>query len=421
MNKKRKFSIKEYIPTVIVTIVVVFLLCLFVELNLLFETEQKVNNKELNIPNLLDFCKIEQLEKRFKKEPKNYMVAIRIARHYEKLKEFSKANDYYSKSVKLSNNSDYTTYSYAMFLARRGILSHAVELSEKLSILNKKNIRYKADIYVEVAKSMNKSSEFAGEVKAYQIASKYAKNLNDKEFVKQINIGYANAFISLADYHIKKNDVKSAILDLENSLNIFELPLAKYKLGLIYQKIDKVKAERYFSEVLAENVFIVNPYIYNKLLNDLIEQSKSDLTVHSSDYYRLKSAKFKRIMQENYVFKEEVLISDFHIVELKKPFSKKKQYYMYFDISNNSSSKISKLFVKIELFINNKQYLITDNILSPISQIGAYDSLKQVKIPMPKDFSSIDIKNQNDVIVKYYARKRMSAPWTLLKIDSLHF
>lgn len=421
MIKIKKKRIKEYLTTLIVSIVVVVLLALCVELDLLFNCEQKVNTRELNIANLLEFCKIEQLEKRLKREPKNYVVAIKLAKSYEKLEEYSKANDLYSDALKLSSRSPYSIYSYAMFLAKRSIYGLSAELAEELTLQNKKTLEYKAQIYEQIAKSLNKNNEFEGEVKAYQIAQKYAKNLKDKSYLDKINEGWANSFVNLADFYVEKGDIQSAILNLENSLKIKELDIAKYKLGIIYQNSDKIKAEKYLSDTLNSNPFLINPYIYNKLLTDLIEESKSSLNHHNADFYTLRQNKLKKIMQDIYVYRNEITIEKSHITEFKKLISKDRRYSLYFDVKNNTKNTVNRLYIQIEIFLNNKQFLIKKQIASAMNPINYYDVLKQVNVELPADFPVSDIKKQDNVIIKYYVKKRIKAPWTLVKIESFNF
>lgn len=421
MIKINKNRIKEYLTTLIVSMVVVILLALCVELDLLFNCEKIVNTRELDISNLLEFCKIEQLEKRLKREPKNYVVAIKLAKSYEKLEEYSKANNLYADALKLSSRSPYSIYSYAMFLSRRSIYGMSMELAEELTLQNKKTLEYKAQIYEEIAKTLRINKEFEGEVKAYQVAQKYAKNIKDDEYLDKINTAYADAYVHLADYNVEKGDVASAILNLENSLKIKELDSAKYKLGIIYQNTDKVKAEKLLSEVLNSNPFLINPYIYNKLLNDLINESKYSMNSHSVDFYTLRLNKLKKVMQNNYVYRNEISIEKSHITEFKKLLSKNKNYSLYFDLKNNTKFSINKLYIQIEIFINNKQYLIKKQIVNALSPLSYYDTIKQITIELPSDFAVNDIKKQNDVIIKYYAKKRLKAPWTLIKIESFNF
>ena len=421
MNRKIVNRIKEYSATAVVTVVVVILLCLFVQFDLLFNTEKKVTDRELSTENLLEFCKIELLEKRLQKEPTNYVIAIKLAKNYEKLKEFKQADRYYSDSVKLSNYSAYPVYSYSIFLAKHGDVARTVELVDYLKLQTKKNIEYKANIFHELGKYLNTVKEFEASVKCYQIAHKYANVLNDAKFLEIINKEYAQAYINLAEYHIHRGDINSAILDFENSLNILPNDLVKYKLGLLHLTTDKLKAEKYLSEIMDSNIYILNPYIYNKLLNDLIELSDTKAQTHSKEYYQLKQRKLIKLMEEYFVFKNDILISNFHILQSKKLLSRNKNFDMYFDVTNNTKTKLNKLFIKIELFVNNKQYVISKHVINSVNALSAFETEKEIKLPLPNDFEFIDIKKQNDVIVKYYAKKKNAAPWTLIKIESLDF
>ena len=421
MNKNKLHGIKEYIGTAIVTVIVVFLLCLCVELDLLFHCERTVNTRELNIANLLEFCKIEQLERRLRKEPKNYVVAIKLAQHYEKLGEYSKANNLFSDAVKISNNSNYSVYSYAMFCARRSLYGLASGFAENISSSTKKAYEYKAQIFEQIALSLDKNKQYEAEVKAYQIAQKYAKNVKDVDYLEKINLEYANSFVKLADYHIDNNDPDSAILDLKNSLKIKVLDLAKYKLALILINTDRVSAEKNFYEVLNSDPFMINPYIYAKLLDDLIKASANDELTHSADYYTMHLNKLKRIMQDNYVYRDEIIIDKSHIVEFKKFFNKNKKYYLYFDLKNNTKYKLARLYVKTDIFVNNKQYSVQKRVINSANSLGYYGIAEELKLLLPDDFSVSDLKKNHDVIVKYFAKKSVKAPWTLVKIESLNF
>ena len=126
-------------------------------------------------------------------------------------------------------------------------------------------------------------------------------------------------------------------------------------------------------------------------------------------------------MQENYVFKNDIIVSNFHIVELKKMLSNKKRYFILVDINNNTEFKLNSLYLQLELFIDNKQYVVKRQVINRINPINVYDTFKEAKIPLPDDFDVKKLNKQSDVIVKYFAKKRSKAPWTLIKIESVHF
>ncbi|MBQ8476784.1 hypothetical protein IJ531_06965, partial [bacterium] len=150
MNKKNAKS-PSLFATMAVTAVVVVVLCFAVELELLFRCENYVTRHELNMANLVKFATIEQLEKRLDNEPDNYVVGIKLAKIYEGLGDFARANELYTDALKQSGRSNYSLYNYAVFCAKRNMFAIAASMSEEISGKNAKNIKYKAQIYELIA------------------------------------------------------------------------------------------------------------------------------------------------------------------------------------------------------------------------------------------------------------------------------
>ena len=84
-NSKRASLVQEYFCTFIVSVIAIFSLCMCFELQLYFNTEDFINQRELKMKNLLNFYNISQLEALYKKDPNNHMVAINLARNNRKL------------------------------------------------------------------------------------------------------------------------------------------------------------------------------------------------------------------------------------------------------------------------------------------------------------------------------------------------
>ncbi len=423
-NNKRASLIQEYFCTFIVSIILIFSLCMCFELQLYFNTEEIINKRELKMKNLFNFYNISQLEAMHKKDPNNHMISINLAKAYETIQNYSLANDLYKKAIISSGNSEYSLYVYAVFCAKRKWYGLATDLAEELYSNNKKKTyKYKAEIYYELAKSMDENKEYDASVKAYQIAYKYAKNIKDKKIYEAICEGYSKEFIKLADYHINNNQPDKAILDLNNSLGIKEQDIAKYKLGLIYQNTDKVLAEKYFNEVFKHNPYIINPYIYNKLLQDLILDSKQGNNMHGADFYNTRLNNLKSKMKESYLFKGDLYIDNSKIVRYKKMLSKDARYELHFDIKNNTKLNINKLYILPEIYMGEKKYTAEKKI-SNSNNAGYFDIMEDVIVGLPEDFQFDDLikkKKQKDVIIKYYAKKQSRAPWTLIKIEFLKF
>ncbi len=420
MNNKNS-NITEYIFTFLLALFVVFIFSLCIELNLLFATEQRVNQKELNMANLSKFCTISELEKRLFKEPSNYLVDIKIAQIYESLNEYDKANDYYISALKKSARSDFSLYSYALFCAKHDLYGTAATVAEELSTNNKFHNMYKAKIYETLGDNLDMDKQYPASNKAYQVAYKYSKAMNDNDYEKIMADKFANSYIKVADCDVTNNNPQEAILNLNNSIRIKDTSLARYKLGLIYVDFNKVEADRFISSAFKNNPYLVNPYIYNKLLNDLILESKENNKAGLMNYYSLKLSRFKKQLLQYYIYQNDILITNIKIQPVKKIFSNKDKYELLFDIKNNTKYDLKSLFLQVELIVNSKIYTIEKKAVSYNNALGFYDELKGAKLSLPSDIRFINVKSKNDVIIKFYAKKTKNAPWTLIKIDQLNF
>ena len=255
---------------------------------------------------------------------------------------------------------------------------------------------------------------------AYQIAFKYAKNLKDRSYYKKIRDAYSKSYIDLADDNIKNDKILEAISDLKNSLAIKYTDIAMYKLGLVNLNTDKFSAEKYISKVFKNNPYMVNPYIYNKLLSELIEESKISSGLNSSDFYTVKLNMFKNTLSKIYLYKDDISVENSYIGFKKGFFDKKKRYFLVFDVENNTKFKINSLFFQIEIFVENKKYTIEKKLFSSAHPLDFFFFFLYNKVFLPKGFKLNDLKSENNIIIKYYAKKEEKAPWTLIKIDSLN-
>ena len=414
MSNNRNTYLK-FLTTAIVTGVVVFVLSMAAELDLLFRSGDYVTKRDLNLSNLVKFATIEQLEKREKNEPNNYIVKLKLAKLHDELGNYKEANRLYKDAVNKSGRSDYTLYNYALFCAKQGLYTIAASFAEDISSNSKKNINFKAKIFNQIADTMYENKEYLASVSAYQIAYKYAKNSDDKKFYEEVKDKYACAYIKLADEYVKNNLIKEAISALNNSVEIKETQLAQYKLGLIYIESDKELAQRLIEKVFKNEPYLVNPYIYTKLLDDLINENLKTENKTKLNYYSVKQNSFKEKMSNIYVYKNDVIISN------TKIFKKKDDYYLVFDLKNNTNKQIEQLYLDIDLHLNSRWYRLTKKIVRMSKVLHAYDLLEGYVIKLPSSVRFVDVKDNNYLIVKYYAKKSLKAPSTLVQIDSLNF
>ena len=414
MNKKyNKYS--QYLVTIIVCSIIVLVVCMIVELALMFKCENYITHNELNMANLVKFATMEQLEKRLNREPENYVVMVRLAQINEELNNKSAANKLYEKALKFSARSTYVIYNYALFCAKNNLYALSSALAEEIISKNKKTIRYKSEIYETIADNLEKNNEYDGAVRAYQVSFKYAKNVNNKNYLNRITNKYSTAYIKLADSLIEQNMVSEAISALNNSLKIKENALAKYKLSLIFLDVNKIRAQKLMEEVFIEEPYLINPYIYNSLLNELINNAKNSNDRSALNYYSVKYSRFKKSMGDIYLYKDDISIENSYIK------TEKDNHYLVFTIKNNNKYKIDQLYLDVELFLNTKRYTVSKKVASLSNTLGAYEEFKNFEIKLPSNIEFVDVADHNYLILKYFAKKSVKAPNTLVKIDSLNF
>ncbi len=409
--------IKKYFLTVCITLIVVFSFCLCIELELMFRVEKRICSEDTKVENIAKFASIEELEKKLMQDPNNYLISIRLAQIYESLNDYNKAKEFYSNALKLSSRSNLSLYYFALFCARNDLVVLSSSLAEELSGNNKKIISYKARIYLNIADSFFRQKQYEAANKAYKIAYKYAKSLNDEKLYLEIKNKYVESYLKLADDNIENEDVAHAISNLKNALKIKPAPQGKYRLGLIYIDTDKHKAEKLIYEAFKDNPFIVNPYIYNTLLEDLIAESKESGNYNSNKYYSMKLKRYKKTLSKVYVFKDDILIGNSGIIHNKRFLSEKDNYYLKFDIKNNSKEKIEQLYLEAEIFVNKRKFTINKKIFTHAHSIKANETIENVKIYLSDDIDFHSL--ENSATIKYWAKKSTKAPWVLIKIDTV--
>lgn len=414
--KKTNKIIKQYLPTILISLAILISVCMFIELELLFRTEKEVTINELNVENLSKFCTIEELEKKLAQNPDDYILNIRLGQMYELIGKLDIANDFYKNALKLSNRSNFAIYSYAMFCAKNNMYVFAATLAEELDDTSKRANYFKAKIYEQIADALDKFGNYPASVKSYQVVYKYAKSLNDKKYLGQIAQKYADEYIKLADYNMQKKEHKEAASNLKNSLLIKKTALANYKLGLIYLNNDLKTSEKYINQAFFDNPYIVNPYIYNKLLNKLISEAQLINDDSVANYYSSRLKRFKNLLEKVCLYKDQISIENSTFVSQKTIFNNEKNK-LFFEIKNNTDKKIENLYIKAELYISGKKYLLEKKCFDKTHFIEPYSDFMPIYIDLDKEIKYDNLTKNNDVFIRYFAKKTQDAPWILIKID----
>ena len=415
MNNK----IAKYLSTVFLGILIAIFFSFIAELELLFRTEKEITSKQLNIENLSKFCTIEELEKKLAQNPDDYFLTIRLAQMYEAIDKLDKANDFYKSALALSGRSNFSLYSYAIFCAKNDLYVFAATLAEELDGSTNRANLFKAKIYEEIGDNLSKHKNYVASVKSYQVVYKYAKSIGDLKYLNKIKEKYSQEYILLADYHMANNEIEQAIVDLKNSLEIKESPLTHYKLGLIYLNSELSTAEKHINKAFFKDPFVVNPYIYNQVLTSLLEHAQKEKSGSLINYYTSRITRFKKLLKQSYLYKEDLSIDNSAIVT-KKSFLKKLKYYLFFEIKNNTKEKLENLFIKTEIFVNGKKYIIEKKVVTPARSIEPYETMNSLDFELPQDVKFNNLKQNNDIFVRFYAKRLQDAPWVLLNIEFLN-
>ena len=416
-NKKPNIPIKDFLVTILISAIIALSCALVFELELLFRCEKKVNFEELKLKNLSKFYTIQQLEKLAKQNPQNSVIYIKIANIYTSLKEYKNAQKFFEKALVVSKRSNFSLYSYALFCARYGLLNNATSLAEEISANNPKTFEFRAEIYEAIADSLSDLGYFEGANKAYQIANKYAKNIDDKKLAKNIREKYALSYTKLADEKINANKIEDAILDLKNSIEICSNPIAKYKLAIIYKDIDEKVSERYFSQTLRQNPYLVNPYIYHSLLAKLYNKANLEGSDKDIDYYAIQMKKLSKKLKDAYLYKNDVSITSSKIIQKKKFYSKEPKNYLNFNIRNNTDTPIKELYFEIMVISGTKTYKIEKKLTTKLNPYLKQQDILNLDTYIDTTFLKENLNN--NIYVKYYCKKDKKAPWTLIAIQKV--
>lgn len=412
-------DIKEYIKTIFwtlfVAVIVVAIVVVDIRLNVGEKSSQDIFSKEMtNISMSLD--ELKYLEKQ---HPKDYMINLKIAFLYEVLKDNQNAQINYKKALEKSDNSPFALYKAAMFYAGIKEYSVAINLAELLPDCPDKNIfELKARFYTKLANSFLEDEDFANSVKVHKIALKYAKNTNS-DVENKTREDFAAAYNKYAEKYINENDPGHAIQMLKNALDVYPDAYAMYKLGLIYQNVDNEKAQYYMEKAYDTKPRIVNPEIYNKLLENLIKQLKDEGEYSKARFYSLKLDNFKRKFVNTNIFDGDLEIKDLKIITKRKKFFGKRRYYLCFDIQNKSSYSIDNMFIKFSIQPRGgKPFEVEQKVITRNNPLNAGKTTQDIEI-------SLECENY-DMFSKYaqiqiFARKNIRSPWVMVDYLTVSF
>lgn len=419
MNKDVS-EIEEYIKTIgwtlFVAVIVVFIMVIDLKIN--------AGNKKIPLEKKerMEFSDarmgLDQLYYLEKRDPRNYVINLKIAFLHEILKENEKAKENYEKALAKSNNAPFAIYKAAIFYAKQMDTQRAINLALMLpAAKDKRTYEMKARLYDELANSFLLEKDYPNAIKTYKMSYKYARNTDD-DLKEKIAKRYSNSYSEFADYFIRNNDPIHALQMLKNALEIYPDPYSKYKLGLMYQNVDDTKAQKYIEGAYSENPDIVNIELYNKLLNKLVEDFNEAGEFSKANFYRLKLENFKKKLVNNNIYKDDIQILNLNIEKRSKFIFLKNRYNITFDLKNNSKYPLNNLFIKVIIkprgentFESEKKIINRDNPLMPDKLI------KRILIP---------VQCRDDLFGQYgeiqiLAKKNIRSEWTIIDYLTVSF
>lgn len=418
MNKDLS-EIQEYLKTVgwtiLVAAIIVSIIIIDLRINASKPKQEIEKTERIDITNarmgLVELYHEEEIQ------PDDYVVNLKLAFLHEILKEYDKAEVNYEKALVKSENAPFAIYKAAMFYAKQKKYESAISLSMQFpDIKDKKVYEMKARFYDELADSFLSDKDYTNAIKTYKIAYKFARNSEDTIKYKTAQ-KLAEAYNKYADKFIEENDPIHASIMLNNAIEYYPDAYAKYKLGIIYQNVDKIKSQKYIEEAYEANPKIVNLELYNKLLNDIISEYEKSGEYSKAGFYRLKLENFKRKLAGSNIYKDDMEIKNINIQKVTNNIFIKKKYHLLFELTNNTKYPIDNLFIKIIIQPRGEKNIeIEEKIVSRNNPIPAK---RTTKVTIPLEISKNDI--QKHCGIKFLAKKSALSEWTMIDYLTLRF
>ena len=419
MNKD--FSeFQEYIKTIgwtlFVAIIVVFIMVVDLRIN---AGNKKLPLERAGITEYKDArMGLDRLYYLEKENPKDYIINLKIAFLHEILKENDKAQENYEKALVKSNNAPFALYKAAVFYAKQHNTQRAINLAIMFPVTkDKRTYEMKARFFAELANTFLVEKDYPNAIKTYKVSYKYARNTDDN-LENKIAKEYSNSYSEYADDFISKNDPIHGLQMLKNALEVYPDPYSKYKLGLMYQNVDDVKAQKYIEEVYSERPEIVNIELYNKLLNTLIEDFNRNGEFSRANFYRLKLENFKRKLVNNNIYKDDIEIVNININKKRRIVFTKGKYNITFDLKNNSNYPIENLFIKVIIKPRGENPIeVEQKIITRDNPLASNKTLKDIDIPIQYSGNLLGQYGE----VQILAKKNILSNWIMIDYLTVSF
>ncbi len=374
----------SYIKTCVITFIIVVFLAF---IPLILDNMFNINifylppkfSKEIYEENYIGYDLYLLTEKKLK-NPKDYKVNLDLGKLYDELQLYNFAEKEYKEAIEKAS----WAYEPKFKLARNYVQQKDYNLADVLvsqiedtsySVL----VYNKAVFYEYLADALFQDKNYEKSFEYYKIAANYfskIQNEADRLVNKIVETG-----IKLADTKVENNLPEQAIDQFLLILQIKDLPIVKYKLALLYEESNPVRALQYMESVYKINPLIINYDIYRNLLRKLIYESYKENDYQKAELYSLKLDKLNNYVYKNYVMQDDFAISILDLNINNYFFGLVSRISFKFKIKNNMPISFKDLYITVSYISGDKEiYNKTINIIKKNKLIEPYSFSDAIKI-----------------------------------------
>jgi tetratricopeptide (TPR) repeat protein len=349
--KKIQPIIKEYAKTFGITLFAVFLVVCIVIYRISATTHERLDEvfiKKFAVE--LERAELEKLHFEELENPRDAMISLQIAAIHEHFEEFEEAAEHYARALKKAPTNPFVIYRVALFRVSQSEYNSAIYLIETLSDRPTPQIvNIKMNFYTALSDALEQRGLVPDAVKMSRLALRYARVAGPAK-TAEARAHLAEKLSNLADWHIVNKDEDLAIVALKNSLNIQNDPATKYKLSLIYAKEHPYQAFRLMEEIFhSPDSQIVNAEIYHAIIRRLYTEAQEQGSRKLMNFFTHKERALKNAISQNYLFEDELEITNVEIVQKSSRLLKRPKFFLQFDVKNISDREMSSLYVLAEV------------------------------------------------------------------------
>ncbi len=305
--------------------------------------------KQSQIELLIDEYKYQE-----KLNNRNYILNIKLGLIYENLGRLTEAEKEYKKAVDKAPHGVFEpTFLLADLYTKLGRFNEALMLVGKIKEYpDSQLISSKAIFYSKIAEEMYEKKMYTDSIRQFLNSLYYQEKTTYKktDVIKEL----PKVYIALADEYIREGKISRAMFVLAEGIRVTSSEELMYKLGVIGLNDDPENSLELFEEVAKKDPTLIDYKLYQQLLVNLIKKSEQNQNPILTKSYAQKLKLISRFADNNIVAPEDFKLEVLNVSYNKDIFRLREYADFSFVIRNNSSADVSKLYVQIKVYNNNK-------------------------------------------------------------------